>query len=880
MNSSLSLKELELDLKTDFASAIMDSFDGQIALVSNEGFILTTNEAWELYTEQNGGKRGQSKGSNYFEICKKATDEDSIYSMKALQGCMNVIDKKIPKFEMEYPCNGLEEKSWFLMKVIPFKHALGGIIISHENISEKINAQEKIDESEKRFMQLADTTPVLIWMTNETHKIVYVNQKLIAYTGKTREKIVNSSILKQIHPFDAKIIKPLIEKNDIKTFETIIRLKHFSHEYRFVLFNASPRFTKNGNFIGFIGTMVDITELLNTKTALENTLKTVSNYKYALDQFALISITDTKGTITEVNDKFCLVSKFSKSELIGCKHGILNSDFHGVDFFSEMKQTVHAGQVWRGEILNKAKDGSLFWVDASVVPLESTGSSKQFLSIYYEITDKKKAELELVKANNLISQASEIAKIGGWEYDILTETPEYSEQMYDFYGLPFGTKMTQDLWIEPFLPQDREKIFYNVAKCIEEGKEWKEEFLFKNFKGKTLWIQSVGKKIINKDQFPKLIGIFKDITEQKDLELQIIQKNDLLKESGKLSRLGGWSFDLKTNQITWTDMIYEIYGISKETEITPEIVMKPFLEHDQKLLKEGNEKSIQTGEAYEYKMQFRNFNNELLWTKNIGKCIFVNGEPTRLIGVFQDITKQKELDEERNKLLEDLMNKNKNLSQFTYIVSHNLRSPVANILGLTNLMAQQLQDPQMQVMVNHLIKSAKNLDGTFKDLNEILSLKEVSVEKSDISLDEIFRSITSSLVNQIEEANVEFNIDFSEINHVFTIKIYLHSILYNLISNAIKYRSPKRPLKIEIKTHLQKDIWILSVKDNGLGINMERNKDKIFGLYKRFHQHVEGKGIGLYLIKTQAEAMGGHVKVFSELEKGTEFLIYLPNEFK
>jgi len=236
--------------------------------------------------------------------------------------------------------------------------------------------------------------------------------------------------------------------------------------------------------------------------------------------------------------------------------------------------------------------------------------------------------------------------------------------------------------------------------------------------------------------------------------------------------------------------------------------------------------------------------------------------------VFQN--KQKE------KMTADLIQRNKDLEQFTYIVSHNLRAPVANIIGLSyRLQKVDVADDIKKQMVDGLSTSVNKLDEVIRDLNDILKIRQkVDESKQLVNLTQFASDIHLSIEKMVENENADIVWDFTEVNEILTIKSYLHSIFYNLISNSLKYRQPGVPPVIEIRSRKLNNKIILLFKDNGLGIDLQNQSEQVFGLYKRFHtDRAEGKGIGLYMVKTQVESMGGKIGITSEVNKGTEFKI-------
>jgi signal transduction histidine kinase/tetratricopeptide (TPR) repeat protein len=229
--------------------------------------------------------------------------------------------------------------------------------------------------------------------------------------------------------------------------------------------------------------------------------------------------------------------------------------------------------------------------------------------------------------------------------------------------------------------------------------------------------------------------------------------------------------------------------------------------------------------------------------------------------------------------MENLVKKNQHLEDFTYVISHNLRAPIARIMGLTSIFNKEdLQDTTNLHILENLNKAALNLDSIVSDLNDILLMQNLSDDyKEEVQLEQITQHVTESLVEVIQDASAKIQTDFSQVSKLHTIKSYITSILYNLISNAIKYRSPDRRPEILIKTASVNGSVCLTVRDNGIGLDLTQvNSKKLFKLYQRMHTHTEGKGMGLFIVKEQVEALNGKIEVEGAPNQGCAFHIYLP----
>jgi signal transduction histidine kinase len=239
--------------------------------------------------------------------------------------------------------------------------------------------------------------------------------------------------------------------------------------------------------------------------------------------------------------------------------------------------------------------------------------------------------------------------------------------------------------------------------------------------------------------------------------------------------------------------------------------------------------------------------------------------------------KNESLEIEVARKTQELLSNNQQLEQFAFASAHNLRAPVARILGLGNILGYARHDrEEEQLIIKSIIKSTVELDATIKDLTTILDIRNnVTANLDVIDFADEMRIIKSNLANEIWQSGCTIIENFTNARSIVSVKVYIDSILFNLISNAIKYRSPKRPLVITVETSLSNAFVCLQVTDNGMGIDLEKHGHEIFSLYKRFHTHTEGKGLGLHLVKMQAEAAGGYVEVKSSPDEGSTFSVYL-----
>jgi signal transduction histidine kinase len=270
----------------------------------------------------------------------------------------------------------------------------------------------------------------------------------------------------------------------------------------------------------------------------------------------------------------------------------------------------------------------------------------------------------------------------------------------------------------------------------------------------------------------------------------------------------------------------------------------------------------------------------------------LNSNQQKLLDTYAEIERHKNLlFKENENLSAELLDKNKDLidtnnelikhntelRQFSYTVSHNLRGPVASLMGLLGLTDFESLSENNKKILSYLKTSIHQLDGIIHDLSKIIDIRnDIFKIRQKIDPGQEIEDVKKILHREIEDHDIKITQDLDISESLYSVRPMIHSILFNLISNGIKYRSMDRVPEIHIKSRHTASHFILSVRDNGLGIDLNRFKDNLFKLYKRFHFHTEGKGLGLYLVKLQCESLGGRVEVGSELNKSTTFTIYLP----
>ncbi len=532
------------------------------------------------------------------------------------------------------------------------------------------------------------------------------------------------------------------------------------------------------------------------------------------------------------------------------------------------------------EIENTLRNGN--WVRSRFVPIISEGGISHIMVISTDITERKRAETNLKQSEEkhraLIENIADTIILINEDFQVIYQSPSFIRTAgFDLDNLKGKT------FLEFVHPDHLQEIHENLQQSLttpDKPKYFQYRIIHK--RGHYMWIEGTITNLLHNESVKAFVVIYRDITERKNAEAKLLKSEASLKEAQAISLMGNWEIDMVNNIHTWSDEFFNIYGISKD-EFSPSIeTLLSFMHPDDlNFAQEEIKQAFSLLRNSSSDFRFKRSDQAIRYGHIEWKFEFNSDEqPIRMYGILQDITERKLAEQEREKITTDLIQRNQDLEQFAYIISHNLRAPLANVIGISQLMQLSVLDEnETEEMIEAISVNVKKIDRVIIDLTRILEAKqEVNKKKKElIKFSEILGDIKASIFDLIEKEKIVIQCDFSAIDEMLTIKSYIYSIFLNLITNSIKYRQQNIPLKIAIISLLSDNCVTLIFRDNGLGINMPKNGDEIFGLYKRFHYHVEGKGMGLYMVKTQVEILGGRINVQSEINKGAEFKIEFNN---
>ncbi|HRE77361.1 MAG TPA: PAS domain S-box protein [Flavobacterium sp.] len=868
---------IELEALSKEQSTILNTLPASIALLDQDGTIVKLNDEWINFGLSNGMPNTyQQLGKNYIEISERSIGREAKNGKQMSKGLQEVLRGEREYFTMEYQCDSVTEKRWFKAEVRPFKtNNHTGAVVMHINISERKKAEAEmlllINNTEESFLLLNNNLQIVSFnaqFKNLYEKYFKLNvQKghyILDYTLPERREYV-ASIYK-------KVLGGNVEESELTFQDANNSTLYFCLKY-------NPAKDESGNIFGVFVTASDITEKRTAEVQKEFERR---------NKEALINSTD--DLIWSVSKDFKLIAannsfieelrKYTHVEIQQgddlFKHDIYPAEY--LNYWRDLYTRAFTGESFKVEIFTPSgekRDES--WTETSFSPIFINNQLFGVACYSRNITERKKIELELRASETRLAEAQSLAKMGHWETELLTDNMYWSEQTYQLFDCPPNDFKTihQD-FLDYVHPDDRKKVDAAFKNSFDTTTVNLLEHRIISQKGDVKFLEERWQIIRDKQGVPvKAVGTCQDITDRKKSDHENKFKAELLDTIGQAVI----ATDLDGKVTFWNKAAVEIYGWTYEEaygtdiiELTPSIQTKEEGEIIMKKLAKGETWS---GEFY-MKRKSGSYFPAFVYNSPVFDEF---GKQIGIIGVSNDISERKEYELERAKITSDLLQRNRDLEQFTFIISHNLRAPTANIIGFTEILKDEtLTQPEQKELLYGLSSSVAGLDSIIKDINSILQVNRAINEKKEIIFfTKLVDDIMSNLEHLLYKQKVQLKIDFKEVDQFFSLKVYMHSIFYNLISNSIKYSMADVQTVIEISSKIEKGKVILVFKDNGLGFDMTTKGNKVFGLYKRFHSHVEGKGVGLFMVKTQVEAIGGIITVASEVNKGTEFTIVFDN---
>jgi PAS domain S-box-containing protein len=520
------------------------------------------------------------------------------------------------------------------------------VLASIIDITERKLQELKLHESETKLKAIFENTEDSLTLIDAELNVVAFNKSNARYpaqfAGSNLE--VGKNILSALPEGRRKQFEILINHvREGEVVKTLSRQGTGSSE-RWFHVSINPVKDDDGKIIGYCITSHDATEIKKAEGEIRRLNKSLLNFQNAIHRSSIVSITDPNGRITFVNENFVKTSGYALEELLGNTHRLVNSGFHPPSFWKNMWETITDGRTWRERVKNRAKDGRYYWIDTFITPFfDNEGRVTEYLSIRNDITDRVKAEEEVLQQRLLLEEAAKLSKIGYWVHDGRGDSLHVSKEMLSLLELPQEDfDRDQNSIYEKIVSEDRERVqtersFFNAFKD-----KFETEYRIKKRDGSIRWIyqKSESKKLINDEEV--VIGTVQDITERKIIEQVLRDYNERFEILSKATNDAIWDLDVRLDVVVWNYALIENFGYEEGN------IEYTFTWWQQRIHPDDREKILSSlgnamnrhdntwNETYRFECADGSFKD----VNNRAYILYDGSKPIRIIGSMQDISER------------------------------------------------------------------------------------------------------------------------------------------------------------------------------------------------------------------------------------------------
>jgi len=528
-------------------------------------------------------------------------------------------------------------------------------------------------------------------------------------------------------------------------------------------------------------------------------------------------------------------------------------------------------------------DNKYYWREdsVSVIYKENSEEYSKYIIISRDIQERKETELKLKESEQQLRLIFENSTDGF--VVIENQKLKYISPSYQSF-LGFTNDELKEFTVKSIFdlmhPDDRDRVSDFVSQNISEKKKtFTCEFRIRSKNGEYYWREDLANVIYdNEGNYSQYIITSRDIHERKKIEKQLVESEQQLRLITENTSDG--VAVIEEGKLTYVSPSYCMllgYDKSEYLQFSMQDIFDKIHPEDvnrvRALIYGALDKQVK---EIKYEQRFKGADGIYHWREDSANIIYdENGKYTKYIVVTRDISERKETEKEKNRLYKITENQNEKLINFTHIVSHDIRSHTSNLSMILDLYEETEDRTEQNEYFNMLKQSTNKLSETIFYLNETVAIQSgIKNEKTSINLKKEIEKALTGINAIVLTNNASITIDVDSDIEIFATQSYLESIIFNLLTNAIKYRSPERNPEVKITAAKIGEEVKFSITDNGIGIDMVKNKDKIFGMYKTFHGNTDAVGLGLFMVKNHMESMGGRIEVESQVNVGTTFNLY------
>ncbi|GAB2857014.1 PAS domain-containing sensor histidine kinase [Hymenobacter ruber] len=783
-------------------------------------------------------------------------------------------------------------EQYFDLSLVPLRNdqnQVYGVLNFALEVTERVHARQRAEalaaEMNRRNEQVNAITasvPVFIFNFDPSGSITYTNPYFYEYTGLSPAAAPDSA-WEALPPDDRAAVSAVGQAAMAagQAWEATFRCRRRDGELRWFQTKAQPYTDAAGQLAGFSAATVEIHDL-HERT--EELTRSRTNFAALADNIAQLAwMADATGRIFWYNQRWYDYTGTTFDSMQGTGWRAVYDPALVAGINARYLAAVQAGQPWEDTFPLRRHDGEFRWFLSRARPIRdaATGEVVRWFGTNTDVTELRRLQTQLAE-----SEEEQRIQAESIPQQVWTARPDGTVDFYNHRTAAYlGEAMEKNgaaHWLSFVHPDDRAHMQERWQAAIASQRYYEAEFRLRRYDGQYRWFlgqaqarRAPGGGIL------KWYGTNTDVHQQRLLQEQVLASQNRFKQLLEALPQMAWTSRPDGSVNYYNQRWYDFTGSTFET--MRDWGWERFIHPDDLAVTVARWKhSVATGVDFEAEHRWRDQMGHYRWFLARAEAIRdKDGAVVLWVGANTDVHDFKQVQQQLEHQNARLTRTNEDLDNFVYTASHDLKQPINNMAGIFEELTRTayFRDPDAIKLIGYFERALARIYATIDDLSAIVQVQrqqqELPVEAVD--LNQLVGEIMASLHDQIEQSKATFELDFATFPAIDFVRPNLQSVLFNLISNSLKYAAPGRPPRIRLSSTPDAITGrpTLTVQDNGLGIDLDRFGPQLFQLFRRFHAHVDGTGMGLYLVNRIVQNHGGRIEVSSVVDEGTTFQIYL-----
>ncbi|MCF8254154.1 MAG: PAS domain S-box protein [Bacteroidia bacterium] len=853
---------------------ISDQISDAISVADYEGNLIYVNEAHANNLQKSKENLIGSSIVNMEKSFPTLADWQKHYNEVKYQGeqLIEGVNKR---------ANGTEFPVEASVKYVNIENK-GYVVAAIRDITERKKSEEKIREGENRFKSLVQNATDITTVLDINGNVTYESPSFYRVFGYDEEEVVGKSIFSFIHQDDVERVQIEFKKGVVKggiSDPVIFRFKRKDGK-NITIETIGNNLLNEPGINGIVVNSRDISERIkaeeevrNLKEFYENVLNKIpsdvvvfnKDHKYLfINEIAVRDVEKRKWLIGHDDYEYC--EHYNKDiKLADGRRNLFNTVLNNKKQLEFEEKIVKAGE-------------KPVWVLRRFYPvLDKEGEINTVIGFGIDITTRKEAEDKIKESEERLSLATSSANLGIWDWNLKDNSLIWDSSMYRIFDVnPNDFTSDYDAFEKTLHVEDKERVNQEIKDALANNYDFKGLFRIVSHDGSIKYISAVSKTFRDSQQQPiRMIGVNFDVTETTLIQHKILKQQKDLEEAQHIARVGGWEIDVLARTILWSKEMFSICEIADEKQPSLNETYDFFTSETRELVIQSFFNAIEKHQEFEIESKLKTGKGKIIDVKTKGIPFSQNGKVVAIRGILQDISQEKEASRLMVQYTEELEKKNKELDQFAYVVSHDLKAPLRGINNLSMWIEEDMEGKIEIDTKNNLDlmrKRVKRMEGLIDGILQYSRAGRIKHESVTFNLKE---SIEELITNMSPSENFKISIQ-EDLPTLTTEKIAIEQVFANYISNAIKYNSNPEPT-IAVTCNKTESFYEFCVADNGPGIEKEFF-EKVFVIFQTLQARdtFESTGVGLAIVKKMVEDKGGKVWIESEMGKGSKFYFSWP----